>query len=310
VKFGPKGDLAFEEANLKLKREVFREAPGPASVSSVTNTGSYSMGGKWVAQLIVPAMRPEPERSKRSGATAFETTESSPRDLKRVFLGRFDSEDDALSVVKVAKQEWATTGNFTPRRMLPSPRPGSYISPSMQIASGGGQAYGYSHMTGRATTQAASQYLPGNGSGSGGGQQMKPMYYGSGSSAAPIGMGMGAPGGGSRPQSGLPPPSPQQSGQHQYPSFLPTRGAMSQPPVQQPPSYLSAPRSNLPPYRPGELPSSQQQPQGIPPYANQHFQRSSTGPTDPISYPTPPDGQVPYQAQLLTHFLPYISSPR
>jgi hypothetical protein len=295
ARVGSKGALAFEEANLKLKREVYREAAGPASVSSVTNTGSYTMGGKWIAQLIVPAMRPE-QRNKRSRATANETPESSPRDLKRVFLGRFDSEEDALSVVKMAKQEWAATGSFSPRRMMPSPRPGTYISSSMPA---GGQYYGHSYMTGRAgsTNQPSSQYLPSGG----GGQQMKPMYAGDHRASVTQGMAMGAAAGGSRTQSvpsSVPSPSSQAGGHYQYPSFLPSRGAMPQTPQPSPSSmgsYLSAPRTHLPSYplpRPGEVPSSHFPQQGLPPYASQNFQRNNTSSGDANGYPTPPEGQV------------------
>ena len=70
----------FEEANAKLHREVYREASGPASVISGINTGSYCLGGKWIAQLII-YVPPINTRNKRSLLNAFCSEDTQPKKI-------------------------------------------------------------------------------------------------------------------------------------------------------------------------------------------------------------------------------------
>jgi hypothetical protein len=298
-KVGSKTDIALAEANAKLRREVYREATGPASVSSVTTTGSYAMGGKWVAQLIVPFSPPSRNSNKRSILAAFDSADTPQKELKRVFLGRFESEDDAISVVRMAKQEWNSLGTFTPRRLIPPPRPGAYIN-SMQGHGGGGggnpQSYGNYAQMGRVATAAPQQY---SNQSSGTAQQMKQQqqqgYYNPNDAKGPTSMSP-HPAAGSNlrtqtmpstqphPQhlpSGGPGIAPSMSGQQYYLQQQPSMGSYLQ-------ATATAPRASYPLLgRPGE--ASQFPSQGLPPY---HLPRSSTAPHYPADFSSNPDGQV------------------
>jgi hypothetical protein len=91
--------------------EVCREATGPAAVSVAAATNSYTMGGKWLAQLIITDTAEDaPDRDSGEGAVGKKRSaavledQNEAQDVlvkKRYFIGRYDSENDARAVVRL-----------------------------------------------------------------------------------------------------------------------------------------------------------------------------------------------------------------
>lgn len=281
----------YDESISKLKREVYRESTGPASVSSVAATNSYNMGGKWIAQLIVP-LGPVVS-NKRSILSAFEESDETPKDFKRIFLGRYDYEEEANAVLRIAKQEWSSTGIFVPRRLAPPQKPGAYLSQSSQ-SHGGPQSYSYNSQGPMRPSPQQYSNVP---------SVQGKVYY-----PDPKVPHHTSQSTGQRPQSMQPATSlPQTQVNTQfgyYQPYLQPRGApqpvhASQTPTNVMPYLPAPPKSHLqyPLQRPGDpLPSSFPS-QTFQPYASSghHLHRANTSPnypTDPSSVLPSPDGQV------------------
>lgn len=115
-----KTGIAGAVATISPPNEVFRECAGPAAVSVMASSGSYSMGGKWVAQLVITE---EDELKRKRNTLDQESTDSETATVgqkrsletaglssvdekevavkKRVFIGRYDTEADARAVVRL-----------------------------------------------------------------------------------------------------------------------------------------------------------------------------------------------------------------
>mmetsp|Transcript_9726 Transcript_9726/g.14658 ORF Transcript_9726/g.14658 Transcript_9726/m.14658 type:complete len:828 (+) Transcript_9726:64-2547(+) len=132
----PSKDTAPAPDNLgvqpsSLETEVFREAIGPASVAFIASGGTHNMGGKWCAQLIIRNSDSPGGVGKKSDQdggnmvsvgnkrNASSQGSQSGSIKKRYFIGRYDTESEALAIVKMAREEWNSTGYFVPRRIAP-----------------------------------------------------------------------------------------------------------------------------------------------------------------------------------------------
>lgn len=93
--------------------EVSREATGPAAVSVAAATNSYTMGGKWLAQLIITDQDEAGKNGEGDDCTTGQKRSAADMEgqtalpdavvKKRFFIGRYDSESDAKAVVRLVR---------------------------------------------------------------------------------------------------------------------------------------------------------------------------------------------------------------